>query len=114
MDKDKPKRIANRHFIGVVREINGYLVYEKEDIPQEDVLIGEIEAMKENDNRTLLDVQSLLTEFYPEENFKGKHYDYLFPKKYNDAYVSGASYPRILTVEEYEKKLEEKENEGLC
>ena len=109
MDKDKPKRIANRHFIGVVREINGYLVYEKEDIPQEDVLIGEIEAMKENDNRTLLDVQSLLTEFYPEENFKGKHYDYLFPKKYNDAYVSGASYPRILTVEEYEKKLEEKE-----
>ena len=109
MDKDKPKRIANRHFIGVVREINGYLVYEKDDIPQEDILIGEIEAMKENDNRTLLDVQSLLTEFYPEEDFKGKHYDYLFPKKYNDAYVSGASYPRILTVEEYNNKLKEKE-----
>ena len=109
MDNDKPKRIANRHFIGVVREIDGYLVYEKDDIPQEDILIGEIEAMKENDNRTLLDVQSLFTEFYPEENFKGKHYDYLFPKKYNDAYVSGASYPHILTVEEYENKLEEQE-----
>ena len=52
MDNDKPKRIANRHFIGVVREIDGYLVYEKDDIPQEDILIGEIEAMKENDNRT--------------------------------------------------------------
>ena len=109
MDNDKSKRIANRHFIGVVREIDGYLVYEKDDIPQEDILIGEIEAMKENDNRTLLDVQSLFTEFYPEENFKGKHYDYLFPKKYNDAYVSGASYPHILTVEEYENKLEEQE-----
>ena len=109
MDNDKPKRIANRHFIGVVREIDGYLVYEKDDIPQEDILIGEIEAMKENDNRTLLDVQSLFTEFYPEENFKGKHYDYLFSKKYNDAYVSGASYPHILTVEEYENKLEEQE-----
>ena len=109
MDNDKPKRIANRHFIGVVREIDGYLVYEKDDIPQEDILIGEIEAMKENDNRTLLDVQSLFTDFYPEENFKGKHYDYLFPKKYNDAYVSGASYPHILTVEEYENKLEEQE-----
>jgi hypothetical protein len=109
MDNDKPKRIANRHFIGVVREIDGYLVYEKDDIPQEDILIGEIEAMKENDKRTLLDVQSLFTEFYPEENFKGKHYDYLFPKKYNDAYVSGASYPHILTVEEYENKLEEQE-----
>ena len=109
MDNDKPKRIANRHFIGVVREIDGYLVYEKNDIPQEDILIGEIEAMKENDNRTLLDVQSLFTEFYPEENFKGKHYDYLFPKKYNDAYVSGANYPHILTVEEYENKLEEQE-----
>ncbi len=109
MDKAKPQRIANRHFIGVVREIDGYLVYEKDDIPQEDILIGEIEAMKENDNRTLLDVQSLLTEFYPEENFKGKHYDYLFPKKYNDAYVSGASYPHILTEEEYEQKLQDKE-----
>ena len=109
MAKDKPKGIANRHFIGVVREIDGYLVYEKDNIPQEDILIGEIEAMKENDNRTLLDVQSLLTEFYPENKFKNKHYDYLFPKKYNDAYVSGASYPHILTEEEYEQKLKEKD-----
>lgn len=50
-----------------------------------------------------------LQNFIPKKNFKGKHYDYLFPKKYNDAYVSGASYPHILTVEEYENKLEEQE-----
>ena len=109
MEKKETQRIVNRHYIGVVREINCRLKYEEVDIPQEDILIGEIEAMKENENRTILDVQALLTEFYPEENFKGKHYDYLYPKSYSSAYVSGASYPHILTLEEYKRKLTEKE-----
>ena len=109
MEQEKTKRIVNRHFIGVVKEVGDYLKYEEVDIPQEDILIGEIEAMKENENRTILDVQTLLTEFYPEDNFKGKHYDYLYPKSYNSAFVNGASYPHILTIEEYKKKLAEKE-----
>ena len=109
MENKKPQKIVNRHYVGVVREVNGRLKYEEVDIPQENILIGEIEAMKENKNRTILDVQALFTESYPEENFKGKHYDYLYPKSYSSAYVSGASYPHILTLEEYKKKLAEKE-----
>lgn len=109
MENKKPQRIVNRHYIGVVREVNSRLKYEEVDIPQEDILIGEIEAMKKNENRTILDVQALLTEFYPEENFKGKHYDYLYPKSYSSAYVNGASYPHILTFEEYKRQLTEKE-----
>ena len=110
MDETKLERIANRHYVGVVREINDKLVYEEVDIPNDEILIGEIEAMKENNNRTLLDVQSLFMEFYPEESFKSKYYDYLYPRKYNDAFVKGASYPEVLTAEEYKKELERKEN----
>lgn len=109
MENKKPQRIVNRHYVGVIREVNNRLKYEEVDIPQEDILIGEIEAMKENENRTILDVQALLTEFYPEKKFKGKHYDYLYPKSYSSTYVSGASYPHILTPKEYKKKLAEKE-----
>ncbi len=109
MKNKKTLRIVNRHYIGVIREVNCRLKYEEVDIPQEDILIEEIEEMKKNDNYTILDVQALLTEFYPEEKFKGKYYDYLYPQMYDDAYVSGASYPHILTEEEYEQKLQEEE-----
>lgn len=109
MENDKLKRIVNRHFIGVVREVDGFLNYEKVDIPQEDILIEEIEIMKADKNMTLIDVQTLFTDFYPENNFKGECYDYLYPKHYNDAYVSGAKYPRILSFDEYRNKIEEKE-----
>lgn len=102
-------RIVNRHYIGVVKEENCHLKYEEIDIPQDDILIGVIEAMKENENRTILDVQALLTEFFPEDIFNGKYYDYLYPKSYSSAYVNGASYPHIITIEEYKNKLAKKE-----
>lgn len=118
MNKEGEKRIINRHYIGVVREVNDYLKYEEVDIPQEDILIGEIEAMKENDNRTLLDVQQRFTIAYPRECIHADgwsilspdgYYNYLYPHSYRDAYVNGAGYPIILTYDEYIKKIQEKE-----
>ena len=109
MEEEQSERTINRHYIGVVKEINGNLKHIEVDIPQDSILIEEIDAMKENENRTLMDVQQRFTESYPKEQYYGRHYDYLYPKKYGDAYVSGASYPRILTYEEYKEELAEHE-----
>lgn len=109
MIKDGKERIVNRHYIGVVKEIKNSLKYIEVDIPQDNILIEEIEAMKKNDNRNLMDIQQLFTEYYPEEQFKYNHYDYLYPHNYSASYVSGVGYPHIFTYEEYKTKLEEYE-----
>lgn len=109
MNSEEQKRTINRDFIGVVKEVNDHLKYEEVDIPQETILIEEIEGMKENNNRTLMDVQQLFTESYPVEQFQHKHYNYLFPHKYSSAYVNGVDYPKILTDNEYKTLLDEHE-----
>lgn len=109
MEKELPKRIINRHYIGVVKEINGNLRHVEIDIPQDNILIEEIDAMKDNENRTLMDVQQRFTEVYPYEEFCGRHYDYLYPMEYTEAYVNGVNYPVILTYDKYKKVLEEHE-----
>lgn len=109
-EKEQEKRTINRHYIGVVKEINGSLKYVEIDIPQDNILIEEIDAMKENENRTRMDVQQRFVEAYPQETFGNKHYDYLYPRKYSDAYVSGVGYPSVLTYEDYKKDLEEHEH----
>ena len=106
---EKSERIINRHYIGVVKEINDSLLFVEVEIPQESILIEEIEAMKKNDNRTLMDVQQLFTEYYPVEKYKNKHYDYLYPRSYDSAYVNGVDYPELLTYEKYKEKLEKHE-----
>ena len=109
MEQEKPKRTINRHYIGVVKEIHDSLKFVEVEIPQESILIDEIEAMKENGTRTLMDVQQLFTQFYPEKELQYKHYDYLFPLGYGSAYVSGVGYPKILTYDEYKERLEKHE-----
>ena len=115
------KRVVNCHYIGVVREVNDYLRYEEIDIPQEDILIGEIDAMKENDNRTLMDVQDRFITAYPPESVRSLvdgvgfyspigYYNYLYPKSYSAAYVNGAAYPQIMSYEDYKKRIKDKED----
>lgn len=105
MEYEYPKRIVNRHYIGVVKEINDYLKYVEVEIPQDDILIEEIEAMKDNENRTIMDVQQRLNEAFPVEKFRYRSYDYLYPNGYGSAYVRQAEYPEFLTFEDYQKKL---------
>lgn len=111
MEKEQSERIINRHYIGVVKEINGSLKYVEVDIPQDSILIEEIDAMKENENRTLMDVQQRFTASYPVEKYEGTHYNYLYPRKYGDAFVSGVSYPEIATYEDYKEDLAKYEHE---
>ena len=105
MEKEQSERIINRHYIGVVKEINGILKYIEVDIPQDSILIEEIDAMKGNKNRTLMDVQQRFMEAYPIEKLEGTYYDYLYPLDYSDAYVNGVTYPRIMAYEDYKKSL---------
>ncbi len=114
------EKIINKDYIGVIREKNGVLYYCEEDIPQEDALIKEIDAIKKNDNRTLLDVQQRFIRAYPLECFHSDgcsilspngYYNYIYPSSYKSAYVNGASYPILLTYDEYIKKLNKKEND---
>lgn len=116
---DKGERIINIHYIGVVKEVNGFLKYYEVDIPQKENLISEIEAMKENDNRTLLDVQQRFTSEYPRECVLADgysiwspdgYYNYLYhPYSYSSSYVKGAGYPVILSYDDYKKRIQDKE-----
>jgi len=103
------KRTVNRHYVGVIKEVGDYLQYEEVDIPQEDMLINDIEAIKGNTNRTLMDVQTHFTEFYPEEEFKDQYFNYLYPESYDSTYVKGATYPNILTYTDYKKMINDRE-----
>lgn len=116
---ENTERIVNRHYIGVVKEIDNHLKYEEIDIPQEDILIGEIDAMKENDNRTLMDIQQrFITEYPPEcvlaDGYSiyspNGYYNYLYPASYSAAYVNGAAYPQIMSYEDYKKRIKDKED----
>ena len=106
---ENSKKIINLHYIGYIKDIQGHLKYCETIIPQDDIIIEEIESMKKNDNCTVLDVQSLFTKSYPKNLFQYKYYDYLFPFSYSSAYVSGVSYPDIITDDEYKKKLKDQE-----
>jgi hypothetical protein len=105
MEQEKVNRIINCHFIGVVKEVNDSLKYFEVEIPQDDILIEEIEAMKNNENRTIMDVQQRLNEAFPVDKFRYRSYDYLYPNGYGSAYVRQAEYPEFLTFEDYQKKL---------
>ena len=109
MENEQSVRIINRHYIGVIKEIEGSLKYVQIDIPQDNILIEEIDAMKDNENRTLMDVQQHFMEAYPKDSYYCRYYDYLYPGDYTDAFVCGANYPHIVTFDEYKKRLAEHE-----
>lgn len=111
------ERIINRDYIGVVREIDGFLKYEEVEISQSDAFIEEIDSMKENNSYSLLDVQQRFLQEYPRESFSPDgvsfralegYYDYLYPQSYLDAYVTGAAYP-IMSEDRYNEALKIKE-----
>lgn len=100
---------VNVTYIGVIRNKNGQVEFTKEAIPQKDALISELEAMVENPNRTVFDLQSRMDlEFTPSEQ---KSINYLPPRRYSASYVSFATYPKAPTIEEYKLDIEHKRAE---
>lgn len=105
MDSD----IINKDFIGVVKENNGFLLIKKIPIVQDTILIKELEAMRENPNKTIFDMQNHFTEHFPENVYSVERFSYIYPASYNDAYISKAFYPNLIKYDDYKKELEEYE-----
>lgn len=101
---DMEEKIINKDYIGVVKENNGSLLIEKVPIDQNLILIKELEAMRDNPNKTVIDMQNHFAEHYPKDRHHGKSFSYIYPASYYNAYISPACYP---TFTEYEKYTEE-------
>ena len=56
----------NKDYIGVVYEKkNGFLEYTEVPIVQDTIFKSELDAIRDNDNRTRLDLQAKFTERFP-------------------------------------------------
>ena len=100
---------VNKDYIGIIRNVNGCVRFVKEEIQQKTALVEDLKAMLENPNRTIFDLQSRMDmEFLPSERTS---INYLAPYSYSSSYVSGVSYPKAPTFDEYEAELEKKREE---
>lgn len=93
------KNIDRTHII-VLQEIDGQLKNVELPITRPEQFIAELEAMIENSNRTVWDMQSLFSSRFS----KGVAYlDYIHPYSYNSSYVGGIRYPNMTGYDELRK-----------
>ena len=95
----------NTTYVGVVSKLdNGDLSFKKVQISKEFTdVIANLKAMRDNPNRTLLDMQNEFT-----RNLQVKNYYYLcLPYSYSSSYLEGTKYPSLLSFDVYQKKIEE-------
>lgn len=100
----------NKDYIGVVYEKkNGFLEYTEVPIVQDTIFKSELDAIRDNDNRTRLDLQAKFTERFPEKVHSGEVYDYIYPSEYYDSYINRTHYPKIMTFKDYKNSIAEEE-----
>lgn len=100
---------VNKDYIGIIKNVNGCVRFVKEEIQHKTALVNELKAMVENPDRTIFDLQSRMDmEFIPSVR---KFIDYLAPYSYSSSYVSGVSYPKAPSYDEYKSELENKREE---
>ena len=100
---------VNKDYIGVIKNVNGCVRFVKEEIQQKTALVNELKAMVENPNRTVLDLQSRMDrEFIPSLR---AGINYVSPYSYSSSYVSGVSYPKAPSCDEYREELQKKRQE---
>ncbi len=105
-------RIINKDYIGVIYEKkDGFLDYTEVLIDQDTIFKSELDAIRDNDNRTRLDLQAKFTERFPEKAHSGETFDYVYPSEYYESYINRASYPRLMSYADYKKEIAEKEKE---
>ena len=91
----------NIDFIGTVSLNNaGLLEYNRLPIPKlYDEEMQTLEAMSENDNRTVMDLQDYFQRFMPMGNSE-EVYNYCAPNGYSSSFITHAEYPTILSFGE--------------
>ena len=108
-DINLKNKTMNKNYIGVVtRTESDNLCLKQVNISKEHMeLLAKLQDMCKNPNRTLLDMQN---EFV--RTFTKKEFFYLcLPYSYSSSYIDGISYPKCLTFEEYQTKIEKKRTE---
>ncbi len=85
------KNIDRTHII-VLQEVDGLLRNMELPITRPEQFIAELNAMTDNPNRTVWDMQSL---FVTRFSKKTSYLDYIHPYSYTSSYVGGIRYPKL-------------------
>lgn len=111
--------ILNVDHINVLNEINGTLKFDQVAIEQRGCeIIEKLEQMLENENQSVLDMQSHFTRAYekkddyrmPHGNKLKSKYNYCYPNSYKSSFIEGIEYPKIFSFNEYMEHLKEHRN----
>ena len=79
------KSIINVDHINIIRENNGRVSFESIVIPKDVELLTELEAMVDNPNRTVIDMQNRMALSFNVNN--RRVYNYIHPYSYASSYV---------------------------
>lgn len=93
------KQKININYIGVVKENDGRYTSEQVEIKGSEELLVNLDAMRKNSNRTVLEMQDCFTAHFG-ANTKGS-YGYCLPYEYDSAYCRYISLPGMITIEQH-------------
>lgn len=100
------KRTINVDYIAIVRQVGNLVKLEHIDIRKPESLLSDLKAILEDPERTLLDLQSRMCEFYEED--KRRDISYLHLSYYTNAHTTGyVSFPKIYHQDEYNDMIRE-------
>lgn len=100
------KRTINVDYIAIVRQVGNLVKLEHIDIRKPESLLSDLKAILEDPERTLLDLQSRMCEFYEED--KRRDISYLHHSYYTNAHTTGyVSFPKIYHQDEYNDMIRE-------
>lgn len=105
------KRQINIDYIGVVRKEDENYLYEEREITANQELIDKLQAIAEDDTKSILNMQACMHEAFGDAP-KPIH-SVALPENYDTFFVLPASYPNFIDEEQYEKECQ-KVAESVC
>lgn len=105
------KRQINIDYIGVVRKEGDNYLYEEREITANQELIDKLQAIAEDDTKSVFDMQACMHEAFGDTP-KPVH-RVVLPENYDTFFVLPASYPNFIDEEQYENECQ-KVAESVC
>ena len=102
MNMNFMEKVNKDYIVVVAKQSNNVLEFKKEKISNDYAdIIDRLQEMKENPNRTVLDMQGCFTRVFNQKDY----FHLCLPYCYSSSYVDGIRYPDMLTFDEYNTKL---------